>query len=43
MSLCAQNPYFGAFVRALASRMKSSVVQPIPGSFNPAALKASLL
>ena len=43
MSLCAQNPYFGGLVSALASAMKSSVVQPIAGSLSPAALKASLL
>src|SRR5215203_4112645 len=41
MSLCAQNPYFGGLVKALASAMNSSVVQPVAGSFNPAALKAS--
>src|SRR4051812_6598333 len=43
MSLCAQNPYLGGLVSVLASFMNSSVVQPIAGSFNPAALNASLL
>src|ERR687890_1775926 len=40
MSLCAQKPYFGGLVSALASFRNSSVVQPIAGSLSPAALKA---